>query len=919
MTTPQPSVYERKATSLSDFIASVEQARKYLIDATPPCEPKEFWYRGHGHGTYKLTPSLFRYANGRQKEELLFSLFSERLEAAGRRARSPWQALFHMQHYGIPTRLLDWTSKLYYAVFYALTANPPEPDHPILWVLNPLRLNRHSGLDDFMRVPSESLGNALGDLFSPKNRPHPMRPMAIMPTELNERMRSQYSRFTAHATDPAPLERQCPDSVARIVLQPSVRSELAALLDGAGINAFSLFPDHEGVARFVFAGADLHRSPYDPSTADSILVRLRTRTETARRELLNTHEQSSGKEPEHIKGAGRCNIGDAYIHRSTEAGEMAQWLANSRPFLFITGEAGIGKTNFVLHCLFQHEQLQRMPFIFVSFKYYGSMEVDGKLRGVDHELEDHVCNKMLDDFAETDRDVALGMIRNGAVIVVLDGLDELARIKSQRAVEAIARQLDRLVGDSQTARIIISCRDHIYQRLNGVGALGSDDKHDRIDLNRFRESTMRSALERQLGTDAGGLAAIAITPLFYEMIRQAGHHVNRLVEVSKSANRTELQEEWFKVMLAETGYGEATLLTLGKIAGQMLKNRSDLIDITTVGHDSHLIEHLSGLPFALFTHAATNMYSFSHQSLREFVLAWCVAQEVKRKSFDLLIASASFDYEGAEFYKNLNGLLNIKEDVVQKLDELLHSGTLGEAEWNNLARNLFEMLGHLVPYEPAVAEQIIEVALIYIDPQYHSRSSRHYIKYKTRYNIVRCLERIHPSAPQPYFSHVIDYDWSEQRLDRDHLAAYAVRGFHMEAPTPAPLPPMVFDDKNYSVNLSSLLVDRVSDTLLRAIEQLNRIEELPTDGDFFALNCTFALIRWLPAVPDLNRILTLLKNRHMSQLMKRNTVYAFFRRYSRNIPEELCKCPSLEGVWRNHAVPMMTYDVDLLCLYDLFV
>jgi hypothetical protein len=142
-----------------------------------------------------------------------------------------------------------------------------------------------------------------------------------------------------------------------------------------------------------------------------------------------------------------------------------------------------------------------------------------------------------------------------------------------------------------------------------------------------------------------------------------------------------------------------------------------------------------------------------------------------------LTVSASLDYESAETYKYLQEILDpdYKEREAKRrisASRLPVRTGMEAIRWNNFARNYFEAMGMLGPESEKDRDIVISQALGVI------RAGAP-VKYKTKYNSARCLTRIHPSSPDPYFKWATQEKWEELTSGNHRVVeGFAVRGFH---------------------------------------------------------------------------------------------------------------------------------------------
>ena len=231
------------------------------------------WYRGVGNGKYKLVPALYRHKKIKGADDLaslerqLMTRFRQRsLPYHDRPLGDDWDALFFMQHYGVPTRLLDWTENPFVAVHFALMSAKSsisaagkvafEAD-AALWILDPVEWNRHA-----LRHVSYAGGVlAPGDEALKSYRPTPgfsgmqNLPVAIYGAHNSPRIVAQQGVFTVFGREATAMEdafnkdgfpAACLTKL--IVGKGAIQSMRKALLSH-GVTESVVFPDLEGLAR----------------------------------------------------------------------------------------------------------------------------------------------------------------------------------------------------------------------------------------------------------------------------------------------------------------------------------------------------------------------------------------------------------------------------------------------------------------------------------------------------------------------------------------------------------------------------------------------------------------------------------------------------------------------------------------------
>jgi len=244
--------------SITQLIAAIQTDLSKWGNVTKP------WFRGESGDQPPLCPKIAKYDSS--EENYLMQSFRRQ---AGGLVNSPprehidmW--LFKAQHYGVPTRLLDWTEGALHALYFAINHGGLNPR---IYMLNPEHLNQLAGRYpaapknyplSWVKIGAVYVALAwqhrnlneeqMGEVLS-KNWNLDV-PIAFPATYQDQRMIAQRSCFTIHGIALKPLTEilmsmklDVTEYVIEYQIDFSSREPLLRELSILGISAATIFPD----------------------------------------------------------------------------------------------------------------------------------------------------------------------------------------------------------------------------------------------------------------------------------------------------------------------------------------------------------------------------------------------------------------------------------------------------------------------------------------------------------------------------------------------------------------------------------------------------------------------------------------------------------------------------------------------------
>jgi hypothetical protein len=224
----------------------------------------DYVYRGLGNADWALKTSLARLGgNFRELEAHLLRNFKKYATQQSFSSRSEWTWLAMAQHYGLPTRMLDWTYSPYVALHFATVNLEDYHRNGLIFCANyvqihellPARLKHILRRERSNAFTAEMLDAVASSLTALERLSRHDFTLFLEPPSLDQRIVNQFALFSFMSNPQTQfdtwLRKQANDLAFRIVIPAGMKWEIRDKLDQANISERVLFPGLDGLCQWL--------------------------------------------------------------------------------------------------------------------------------------------------------------------------------------------------------------------------------------------------------------------------------------------------------------------------------------------------------------------------------------------------------------------------------------------------------------------------------------------------------------------------------------------------------------------------------------------------------------------------------------------------------------------------------------------
>ena len=237
-------------------IGNLSEFFSFLEDNILKKKGKEVFFRGQASTSWNLEPSIFRHKD-LDEIELLKIADTDAWQYLNS-CKNAYEKLILLQHYGLPTRLLDVTFNPLIALYFACNEHPND-DARLFWGFSKGRTKEKAYIKSMELLfessywEKESMDKSVFENRDSKKSDAFYEPCLIHAPHNNERIHSQHGAFLA-----PPMAEECDDNKVKpvkkytfdiakfqggsVVVSGNCKAQILEELDKIGINKGTIFP-----------------------------------------------------------------------------------------------------------------------------------------------------------------------------------------------------------------------------------------------------------------------------------------------------------------------------------------------------------------------------------------------------------------------------------------------------------------------------------------------------------------------------------------------------------------------------------------------------------------------------------------------------------------------------------------------------